>query len=140
MSLFQLFIIHVLITHCRMNYWQNTIQPQSKMLLIYSSFYIIALAYDRTLGIKRLVDFPFFNVIKSSKIHLWSTSEKDEYCSMMWVKACFLIHIYTQWWYSKYLKLLPHRHWDTQTDAFGQAPVPSLPIGIDWWYSNINNF
>ena len=41
--------------------------------------YITNLAYERALERKRLGDFCFFNVIKFSKIHLWSTKKKGEY-------------------------------------------------------------
>lgn len=89
-------IIHLLIIDYRRNDWQNTIQAQSKMLLIYYSCYVIALVYDGILGRKRLTFFLFLNVIKCSKIHLWSTSEKDEYSyavGEMFANTCLHIGI-----------------------------------------------
>lgn len=77
----------MLIIYYKMNYWQNTTQPQRKMLLISYSYYIIALVYDRALGRKRLVDFLFLNVIKFGIIHLGTISEKD-------VGQIMFFHIY----------------------------------------------
>lgn len=82
-----------------MNYWQNTIQPESQMLLIY---YVLLLNYCfgqwySTWG-KRLVDFLFLDVIKFSKTHLWSTSEKDEY-SYDVGQIMFPIYNYTRGWH-----------------------------------------